>query len=491
MWHLAVAYPASDPSTPAIAKEIWNKLNAIQKSVLGVNFSTLNFIVGINTIVIAYDEDPPPDQVIKRIEQIIPQDHRIVVSDSLLRRLLHRRAERLLPQILTSGKAQYEAHTPSPVRAEEGEAITEEEQINHLRAVIQSMHHQGYPFVDVYQLYAPMNLQVSLQIKEDHIPYFDRNKDIAQYQEQIKQSDKYLFTESARLMHASVFEDDPTWIPFNDNLWIEHDIPQNHIKAIYVYLMTHYVQEETYQIVIIDEFSRHRMAILFRKEAGIFDPTLDYRCPTDECEILYQDTPQGRMVARNPCEACRKEAHYWMAWLHTVVRMLRRDFSVSPDPKPFDKKEMAYKKKEFVPRHHGKGDPKEKWVEKKVQYTLVSYDVSIAPVEKPQREEAKQKEGKENWLTLHGLEDRIYVKREFTGQKRRYRGTHYQRLIQRCLKEGIVREDGYEYKLDKDEDENWMVIGSIADYEKYIPMLRSDLRKSSIVKVVRAKKYES
>ena len=158
---------------------------------------------------------------------------------------------------------------------------------------------------------------------------------------------------------------------------------------------------------------------------------------------------------------------YFLAWIHTALEQIQLKYAVSPDPEPFKTETLSYTEKKQVPRHHGKGKPKEKAIRVDVPFTVISYDVSVRDLRPVPDENEPERETigvRVSWLRLHGKADIIYEKRYIGMYSRRF----------------PVRRDG------KRREGRVEVTHTEA---KYIPLLRPDIRKGTIKRVT-ARKFQ-
>jgi hypothetical protein len=169
--------------------------------------------------------------------------------------------------------------------------------------------------------------------------------------------------------------------------------------------------------------------------------------------------------------------------------MLQKKYAVSSDPKPFSTRNFSHTEKRLVPRHHGKGKPKEKNITVDTPYTVIQYDVSVASA-LPEKDSLPSEEKGENWLTLASKEDVIYKQKYIPDTERRYRGEWYHSLKERCLREGTATADGKEYRIEVNEQGETVVVGKVVQHSKYVPMLKADVRKKPVTRKVTAKKFE-
>ncbi len=177
--------------------------------------------------------------------------------------------------------------------------------------------------------------------------------------------------------------------------------------------------------------------------------------------------------------------------------MIKRDFATSADPQPFATDKQVIKKKQLVPRLHGKGKPKEKTVEQHRKITLISYDVSLTEENRVSDTDTTSngEEKRQNWLSLHGKDHRIYEHREIEPYVRYYRRPHYDHLVSECLKlaytggEVKIGSEVYQVEIATDGE---VAVKQIVETPqgKYIPMLRPEYRKP-IMKKITAKRYKS
>lgn len=359
----------------------------------------------------------------------------------------------------------------------------------------------NYPyFVDFYT--SLLNFNYAFRLRAPN------GREIIQpFQQQLQTADMYQFTPTGRAMHRAVFENDAEWVPWQLPLWIEQDepvelAPDMPIKAVFVsrvkqeHVLSPVRDREWWNITAIDPLGKHAIAMLYDSRDKTYDPTVDYKCPWDECQDFQGDVGNGIAIARTPCTRCFERANAIAMWLHTTVRMIRRDFATSADPQPFATDEQVTKTKQLVPRQHGKGKPKERTVEQHRKITLIAYDVSIAEESRASDTGATPigEEKRLNWLSLHGADHRIYEHRDIEPYVRYYRRPHYDHLITECLKlahaggEVKIGEEVYQVEIATDGE---VAVKQIVETPqgKYIPMLRPEFKKP-VMKKITAKRYK-
>src|SRR4029077_14692958 len=363
--------------------------------------------------------------------------------------------------------------------------------------------------VERYKLLLPYNLYERISGANTGA-YIEAQRNKLQYS-----AEHYLFTESARAMHDAVVDGDMTWVPWEQDLWILHDNPVPFFEnaaltqAIFLNKVTKEQQFQKYtnplwHISVVDELGRNQLCILYDQIKDTYDPSIDYVCPWDECEDIegrIGDNEQyGR--ARIACPGCQARTDIVAIWLHTALRMLRRDFARSANPQPFRNEEQVSKRRELVPRHHGKGKPKEREVERRSMYTVVDYEVSVSEPQPFGSSECHSEEEREakrlNWLTLHGKERRVYQLKAIPDYTKTFTGPYWSTIINRCIAQlpdgqsGLVTIDGVEYYVDFDAQGNTLVSRTVnVPNGKYVPYLRPEFRQQPVIKRTTAKRFEA
>jgi hypothetical protein len=331
---------------------------------------------------------------------------------------------------------------------------------------------------------------------------------IQPFLQQLQIADMYQFTPTGRAMHKAVFEGDAEWMPWPQPLWIEQDEPIElaegmFVKAVSVakvkqeHVLSPVRDRTWWNITAINPLGKHLISMLYDERDKTYDPTVDYQCPFGECQDFQGDVGHGIAIARTPCPRCFERANSIAQWLHTTVRMIRRDFATSADPQPFATDEQIIKKKQLVPRQHGKGKPKEKIVEQHRKITLIAYDVSLADEQnrtEGTHETVSGEEKRQNWLSLHGADHRIYEHKDIEPYIRYYRRPHYDHLVTECLKlahaggEVKIGEEFYQVEIAADGE---VAVKQIVETPKgkYVPMLRPEYKKP-VMKRITAKRYK-
>ncbi len=315
---------------------------------------------------------------------------------------------------------------------------------------------------------------------------------------------KYIFTESALKMHQAVFQPDVTaWVMPSAHIWIEPYAAINtpygeRVKAVYasltwpvadirrvmqradayarrleVLLNNIYEGYGTYWTLhIINERCKLIYDLTYDMERGAWVYLATHLCPEKQCQYVKDaDITSAQPGLCIPCQRCKEAVNFWAAWLHTSMRMIRGDFAVSPEPAPFQIQAQEYEQTERVTV--GKGKNKRSMlqeVRRQVDYTLVSYDVSIRPHREAADElgdetAASEHEKRASWLTLHDSADIIYERKTIPDYKRRF----------------PVRRDGTRQA------------GRVSVHHnepKYIPMLKPEARRAQTIKRVTARQYE-
>ena len=491
MWYKAMKYPNQET-----ARTAWNKLHHALRN-LSVDITTSSVIHAGTWYVCALSEVVPATRVTTLIQQCTNDGTDSSLPIEVVNALFTRRLERHTyadrrPGTTTSS---YEGHTPTVIGYETTEVSTEETVKQHAKVLIASLYEVGYPFIEIYKIVLPGVLMTTLyeygRMDTENVTARTR-----EYTDRLRVADKYLVDASGRLMHTSVSDDETEWVDAVDTLWIEHDIPQllpgvgDSIKAVYVYPVPAYSNVPGYYITIIDEYGYHRLCMVYDTEEKGYTPTIDYVCPYDACKdslSRIQGVDDKHIAYRQGCTQCLQDCLQWASWLHTMCRMIRRDYATSATPTPFTSITSTYRETRLVPRVYGKGKPKEKKIETSVTYKLVTYDVSLLPEAATSNQPTG--EARVNWLTIHGKDARIYRRLHFTNITRRYEGIRYKHLIDRVLRQGRYIEDGREYTLDTTSDTP-IVVSTIVDYDKYVPMLRPELRKVQTVKKVVSSKHQ-
>lgn len=346
----------------------------------------------------------------------------------------------------------------------------------------------------------------------------------------LKHATKYLFTLSALRLQQAVFSPDVhTQAPLPENfltgyVWIECERPVDtpyaeQVKA--VYLNRAYPEMEIERLFQKGSQERYMLNTTFGVHKGqwslvivnarcdtLFDLTFDtgiqqwrflgsHICPYGTCKYT---TPNSGDVVENtvkatcePCEKCREAVNYFAQWLITALKIIHREYTVTLTPEPFRQSEQEYTQIEKVTVGKGKNKHKiPQKVTRSVTYTVI--DVSVpASVKSQQRsqEEAKA-EKRQNWLTLHGSEDRIYEKKYLPDTVRHYRGDYFRALIERVRQGDLLSPEGEEYELIEEKDGSYTVIGKVRyPHGKYVPMLRPELKKQITYKKIVASQYEA
>ena len=476
------------------SRSIWKQLKASLEGA-NSNLTPVSMILrGVNIVAVVADKQPPISTE-RIIDRYLSQGTQTTLPDEVLDKLWERREDRLSKTNLTSATGYvYEGHTPTPIeyRHPDTDKISNDA---HMREVVKELHSQGYPFIAVYSLYAGYKLGYQTGMVDSDNPLKDLIK------EALTHADRYLFTESARLMHHNVHTGDISFIPLSDaSVWIEQDSPQSftfntkevQLKAIHIFRTS---LKGQWCINVIDDTTKHLMSMTYEEVDGLYSPTIDYECPYGLCEdYLYPYEsmgPNNYMVYRKPCKQCDDNALLWASLIHTYIEMIQRKYATSSDPKPFKERNLSYTEKRLVPRIHGKGKPKEKPFTVDIPYIVIEYEVSVTKgtqLHIPSPEDTTEK--RDNWLSLSSPEDRIYQRRYIAEVERHYRGSHYEHLKQRCLAEGPVTEDGKEYRIEIDDTGETVIIGKVVQHHKYVPLLRSDVKKTPVIKKVTAKRFK-
>jgi hypothetical protein len=368
---------------------------------------------------------------------------------------------------------------------------------------------------------------------------------------QLLNSERYMFTDSARAMHKAVSKDDTEWIAPARETWIEQDIPQEllpglqKVKAIYLKQMypeslydsqeeplrghlldTTYPFRSTWSIGVIDEHAYYCLTMLYDDITKEYQISFDHACPYHACEILtfaeimqrydmskllelnppryYREMQEQRLSPDDtdyplviPCQGCKQNADTISQWLHTAMKQIKGNYALSSNPAPFPIRNLSYTEKKTVPRgkkgSHGK--PKEKQVPVYVPYTFITYDVSIAPASTPvtpsDQDTTTEQPARLNWFSMHGKEDLIYEKRVQPDLQRHYRLPYFKALIDKVKSGEKTSPEGEEYELIKEGDD-YIVIGTVRfPNGRYVPMLKPEAKKKITYKRVIASQYKA
>ncbi len=457
-WHKCAKFDSQDK-----ARSTWKQLYDELRN-LHVDLTTFSMIYGSDWYVVAVAEHTPALHVQAIVDRYLAKGTASSLPDEVVSQLIERRANRTQYASRKPGSPSlvYEGHQPTPIPS--GGQVSKESQEEHLRTVVQSLHQQGYPFIETYRMYVGYRLYDRIGLVGSESPLKKLITDM------LDESSRYLFTESARAMHKAVYRENSTFLETHTPIWIEQDIPQPftsrgmNLKAVHVFKTP---LKDQWVINVIKDTTEHAMSMTYEPEEG-YTPTIDYECPTGKCEDIQipytSKSPNDIMVYRRPCSQCEQDALLWASWLHTAIQMIQRVYAVSSDPKPFEVKNLSYSEKRLVPRHHGKGKPKEKLVTVDIPYVVVAFEISGTRHHAVSDERAEGALKRENWLTLASPDDIIYELRSIPAYDRRY----------------PIRRNGTRKE------------GSVAVREveqKYVPMLAPLKRKASVKKVV-AKRYE-
>jgi predicted esterase YcpF (UPF0227 family) len=466
---------------------------------------------------VVYGPGYEPHPALKKLVETIFTRHGgqfIVLSASTIEDLMQRRARRMAQLPPGQTGLTYESSNKVAVPVVSEESLTREENEPHMRSTVEFMVGQGLPFVEIYKVFLHVNFQLRLNVIKNDMtePY------ITGLSQQVEDTQKYLLTQSARAMHKAVCE---PYTSYNDEWtfstdfdewvggkWIEQDIPQPfpeldmHLKAVWIQPRHDPDYKLLQQVIIIDKLTRHQFAFIYHIDENRYEPTIDYECRHGMCQNVKVPL-QGEYLSyfREPCLRCKEEMQIWIHWLHTTGRMLRRDFATSPDPQEWEEREMKWYQRKLMPRHHGKGKPKEKMVESRTYYSVIKYEVSEKHFPRFQEENVESLEKVQNWHLMHSKDDIIYERRTVPPSVRAYRKEYWQNLKEEVVQAGgnLVKKveiDGEDqpreiiYTLESQGGENYYVVGSVAGYEKYFPMLRPEARKQQVIKKVTAKKFD-
>lgn len=488
-WYYAVDYPTTEASKDAY-RRVHERATQNKIYVSTRRMDWMNLL----HIVLVHGDTTPSEQQQALLKDALKDGQPLNLPDALLEEVGQRRAQQGIGAAL-AGQQMVERHG---VNVSVGQIEFPETVIDaHLSKV-----RQQYPyFIDYYT--SLLDFNYSLRLKAPN------GREIVQpFQQQLQTSDMYQFTPTGRAMHKAVYEGDAEWVPWKLPLWIEQDEPVElaagmPVKAVFVaqvkqeHVLPSVRERPWWNITAIDPLGKHALAMLYDGQDRTYDPTVDYKCPWGQCQDYQGDVGYGVAIARTPCAKCFERANAIAMWLHTTVRMIRRDFATSADPKPFATDEQITKKKELVPRKHGNGKPKEKIVEQKRKITLIAYDVSIS--EEIRTSDASTapsgEERRQNWLSLHGADHRIYEHRDIEPYVRYYRRPHYDHLVSECLKlahaGGEVKIAGDTYQVEISTDGEVAVKQIVETPQgKYIPMLRPEFKKP-VMKRITAKRYKN
>lgn len=488
-WYYAVDYPTTEASKDAY-RRVHERATQNKIYVSTRRMDWMNLL----HIVLIHGDTTPSEQQQTLLKDALKDGTPLELPDALLEEVGQRRAQQGIGAAL-AGQQMVERHG---VGVSVGQVEFPDAVIDAHLSKVRANHPY---FIDYYT--ALLDFNYSLRLKAPN------GREIIQpFQQQLQTADMYQFTPTGRAMHKAVYEGDAEWIAWKLPLWIELDEPlaiatDMPVKAIFVaqvkqeHVLPSVRERPWWNITAIDPFGKHALTMLYDGSERTYDPTVDYKCPDDTCQDYQGDVGYGVAIARTPCPKCFERANAIAMWLHTTVRMIRRDFATSSDPHPFATDEQIIKKKQLVPRQHGKGKPKEKTVEQHRKISLIAYDVSIAEENRTSAigETSTGEEKRQNWLSLHGADHRIYEKREIAPYEREYTRPHYDRLINQCLS---LAHGGEQVKIG---DEVYQLViatsGEVSVKQivetpqgKYVPMLRPEFKKP-MMKRITAKRYKS
>lgn len=487
LWYYAVDY-----LDEAKAKIAWERIHGVTvQHRIRVSQRRLTYN-DLLSIVVLHAPTPPPEAHQQRLRQALADGIPIPLSPTVLAQLTERNREATI-EALREGTPELMHRHKEGIRRE---ADMPQEAIDlHLAAL-----RERYPFFQEYYRHVlPYNLHFRLKAANG-AAYLHA------YEQQMVLAEMYRFTATARAMHQAVYEAEESWIAWEQDIWIEQDepleiVPGHPVQVLFVNKVEkpHQVYNPYghpwWNITAIGPNGLHQMVMLYDDQEQTYDPTIDYLCPTNDCQDHQIELDGGIALARSACPACLEHAKLLAMWLHTALRMLRRDFATSAAPEPFTTGEHITTQKKLVPRQHGKGKPKERTIEHRRPYTIVAYEVSIAesrPASVPTGEEDKR----QSWLSLHGQEHRIYELRAVPTHERHYRGPYWDRLIARCLEQvqngesGRVELDGVVYQVDISQGGEVTVKRTIeVPNGRYVPLLRPEYKKQPTVKKTTAKRF--
>lgn len=479
MWYKAATFPTQDA-----ARSVWRKLHN-ELLPLNIDLTSFSLIYRESWYVACVSERVPPLKAQAIVEKHFQTGTPASLPDDTVQGLLDRRLERTKYAKRTPGSPtlSYEGHSPTPIYTDTSTPMSQKDTDRHLDAVTHSLREQGYPFREIYKMYHARSI--------DTIMF----RDLAIHQ--LDKSAYYLFTETARLMHRSVSTGAISWVSPGMDMWIEHDKAQPYgqtgynVQAVYLYrkhpkdtietapLLTEEketlagitrMSEDIWEIVVLAENTRPLLMFIYdvKNDVAQIDPA--HTCIYGLCEEVSIPDMGGRyhMTQMHECEQCRDMMLSFLAWIHTAIEQVQLKYAVTPEPEPFRTDVLAWTERRLMPRHHGKGKPKEKAVRLEIPFTIISYDVSLRPgrlfpdESEPEKETSEQRT---SWLRLHGKEDIIYEKRYIGIYSRRYP----------TRKNGLRREG---------------LVQVTHTEAKYIPLLRPEVRKGTIKRVT-ARKFQT
>lgn len=306
----------------------------------------------------------------------------------------------------------------------------------------------------------------------------------------LRHAKKYRFTNSAMAMYHEVKQHTPsTLIDTRVSHWLEFektfDTPYNKdVQALY--LVNSYPLKEMEQLAHSDKSILTRMHQVYAPYKSIislvvidarckphFDFSYDtssntwvyfasHMCPYGKCKYTrkaslseHERYDVGSCI---PCNECQAACTYYAEMVHTLLNMIRGDYSLTPDIPMFPEISETYT--ETVKTKVGKGKNQRTISQEKqrtIPFTLVTFDISVKKATPVSYEDIQPGEKRDNWLTLASSTDIIYERKLIKAYTRRYP----------TRKDGTRKEGDVRIKQ---------------DYYKYVPILRKE--RTRVVNVI-------
>ncbi|GHO48480.1 hypothetical protein [Ktedonospora formicarum] len=415
-------------------------------STLSCVVSVVTFMTEGNQYAVIYSlTEIPSSTDQQRIEQVfLPYTPFVTLPEAILDALLRERMSKDY-EVMQSARRQQmlTTHTPHLISYEipEDEASDPVQESSSLLASVRTLLAEGVPFIDVYAMtlstehFHPGTLfprrssqplaaiakrlleytqlwRVSASAHAMHQALLRYDQDVCTAQGW--ETPEALFPHYGALV-SDLFQQEP-------RLWIEYEEPLQTLVGTVKAVLVHpgYLEREINDVLNPSQdletwiqmhallgraHQRCQMKVIGEDTTILL--TLGYDSELN-CWVLPQDLD---LIT----------AQEWMQWLAMMHGMMQKRYARSPQEPDFPVQQVTYQTKERVPRKHGCGKPKEKWVSHTRTYTHLRYEVSLQQDVPSSPETIEQAHGKRgNWLAEARPEDLLYERRTIDPYVRAY-----------------------------------------------------------------------
>lgn len=498
MWYLASKYADNDT-----ALEVYNKIQSFSQQAIQ-EFSVVRLLLSNIPHVVVYSYQKPTLHV-KTLAKILSSGNVARLDTDTLKQLFNRREQKIIDATsIGHGMKFVEEHTPIPLPDTSFESTILQAPNNSPLKAGDTMKITVVPFLKAYE---DIHKQSTIDTFINSIGAI-YNPDIALYRSDmelmehlilgvetyiLKHADKYMFSPSAIDLLQSVFnQNNATWLSLHTDMWIELEKPIStpygeNIKGLWVYDTFHtqainaIAPDKAHRDTLYQIFSPYQyywsFIVVDMNCKNVFDFTYDIQknqwiylvshiCPYGACQypkatINDIDDKFGTDTII-PCEECKQALNYWSTFLHTAIRIVRKDYTTTPNTDtPYELHREHYE--EHTKKSVGKGK-NIRHIATTVTHTIDYHVVTFVLGASENKAPLTQKQTHQNWLKLADKDTIIWEKRLLAPYQRRY-----------PIRKNGTRQEG--------------MVSIQQPYYQYIPMLRTN--RATIKRIVIAPKLDT